>query len=756
MDIGTGTMRCGGIVMSVQGNNNRQNRITFSTGTFEVSGDIVLNGANNIQNEILFNGAGTFSLGGNIVGTPTIQTGTSTVNYTGTGNQTIPGGSFDTYTIGGAGVKTLNGVLVINGSGKLMKRGTATLSGTVNYVNGATLEYNDTTSAFSTPTGDEWPGTNGPTNVIVNLSGSGSPSVNLGASKTITGTLTLTEGALAIGANTLTLNGTLSSTDGTLRGDSSANITIGGSGAFGTLILDQSTNDSTNVLNNLTINRTTSGTLSFGDSVKILGVITPTDGTLTTGGFLKLLSSSPTQYGQIAPGSGTISGNITMMMGSSNINPGWRPIGIPLNTTIGDLSGINKYFSNHGVAIERNIYYWDATQDGTSGNNVGWTAATSTDNSSRAYLVYANNADGLHDFTGTFSATGTNKTGNQVFSLESYVDPADTGSDATGWNFVPNPYPSNISISTLLASGSFTPAYKSVHVYNYVDDQYQVYSSSGVNVVNYNNTDTAGVILNISPYVGFWVKSEATLSLTLTDADRTTSMTNVATLLKKPFDLIRLNTIDAGGKRDQCVIYLKDNATYGFDNDGDAYKLDGMNGAPSLSTLIGETRAAINALPTGESSYSVPVSFKSGKTGSARFTLDLSEMDPAWTIELEDKLTGKRHNFNAGDYLFNHSSNSDFRFIIHIYKNGATAVMPVATTSGFRLFQDHESVKIDAGFEGEPVLITVYDLGSKLLFEQTIDRNGIQSLELLPFNTRGVYIVSARSGTESQHLKTIR
>ncbi|MHB1278173.1 MAG: hypothetical protein ACYC1Q_07230, partial [Bacteroidia bacterium] len=404
MDIGTGTMSCEGIVMSIQGNNNRQNRITFSTGSFEVSGDIVLNGANNIQNEILFTGTGSYTLGGNIIGTPTIQTGTSTINYTGTGNQTIPGGSYDTYTIGGAGVKTLSGVLVINGSGKLMKKGTATLSGTVQYTSGGTLEYNDTTTAFSAATGDEWPGSNGPTNVIVNLSGSGTPFVNLGGSRTISGALTLTEGALAIGANTLTLNGTISSTDGRLRGDSSANISIGGSGAFGTLYLDQSTNDSTNVLNNLTINRTTSGTLSFGDSVKILGVVTPTDGTLTTGGFLKLLSSSSTEYGQIAPGSGTISGNITMMMGSSNINPGWRPIGIPLTTTIGDLTGINKYFITHGVAAERNIYYWDATQNGATGNNVGWTAATSTDNSSKAYLVYANNTDGLHDYTGTFSA----------------------------------------------------------------------------------------------------------------------------------------------------------------------------------------------------------------------------------------------------------------------------------------------------------------------------------------------------------------
>lgn len=756
MAIGTGTMRSAGIVMSAQGNNNRQNRITFSTGSFEVSGDIVLNGANNIQNEILFTGVGNFSLGGNIVGTPSIQTGTSTVNYTGAGNQNIPGGTYDTYTIGGAGVKTLNGTLIINGSGKLMKKGSATLSGTIQYTSGATLEYNDTTSAFAASTSGEWPSSNGPTNVIVNLTGSSTPVISLGAGKTISGQLTLTSGALAIGANTLTLNGTISGTGGDIRGGSTSNLTIGGSGALGTLNMDQSSNGTTNVINNFIINRSTSGTVTLGDSANIVGVVTPTLGTLTTGGFLKLLSTSSTSYGQIAAGSGTISGNITMQMGSSNVNPGWRPIAIPLTTTIGDLSGISKLFSNHATVNERNVYYWDATEDGATGNNIGWTPATSSDNSSRAYLIYADNTDGLHDFTGTLSATGTNKTGNQVFTLESYIDPADTGSNATGWNFVPNPYPSNISITTLLASGSFTPAYKSVHVYNYINDQYQVYSNSGVNVVNYNNTDTAGVILNISPYVGFWVKSEASLSLTLTDGDRTTSMTSVATLLKKPFDLIRLNMVNAEGKRDQCVIYLKDDATFGFDNDGDAYKLDGMNATPSLSTLIDKTRAAINALPAGELSYSIPVSFKNFQQGSVRFMLDISEMDPAWTIELEDKLTGVKHNFSKGDYVFDHVANSDFRFVIHMHKNGATSLLPVETGSGFRLFQDYESVKIDAGFEGGPLLIQVYDLKGVLLFEQAFERNGIQDLELSVLSNPGVYLITAQSGSERQYLKTIR
>lgn len=756
MAIGTGTMTCGGIVMSAQGNNNRQNRITFSSGTFQVNGNIVLNGTNNIQNEIIFTGNGTFSLGGNVVGTPTIQTGTSAVNYVGTGNQTIPGGSYETYSVGGSGVKTLSGTLIINGSGKLMKKGSATLSGTVQYSSGATLEYNDTATGFSTSTGAEWPATNGPTNVIVNLSGSGTPLVNLGTSKTLSGQLTLTSGVLAIGANTLTLNGTISGTGGDIRGGSTSNLTIGGSGTFGTLNMDQSTRGTTNVINTLTINRSTSGTVSLGDSMNIAGVVIPTLGTLTTGGFLKLLATSSTSYAQIAPGGGSISGNITMQMGSSNVNPGWRPIAIPLTTTIGTLTGISTLFNSHGVANERNVYYWDATQNGATGNNKGWTAAASTDNSSRAYLIYANNSNGLHTFTGTLNATGTNKTGNQVFSLENFVDPANIGSDARGWNFIPNPYPSNLNITNLLGSGTFTPAYKSIHVYNYTTDQYEVYSNSGVSIVNYHNSGVAGTIKNISPFVGFWVKANGTQTLTVTDNDRTTSMTNVATLLKKPYDLIRLNMVNAEGKRDQCVVYLKDDATFGFDNEGDAYKLDGMNGAPALSTLIGNTRAAINALPAGELAYSIPVSFKSTTIGNVKFMLDISEMDPSWTIELEDKLTGKRHNFRNGDYTFDASANSDLRFVIHLSKSGATSLLPEESASSFRLFQDHETVKIDAGFVGDPIQISVYNMEGKLVASQTMERTGIQDISLPEATAPGMYVVSAQSSTENYWLKTIK
>jgi len=446
-----------------------------------------------------------------------------------------------------------------------------------------------------------------------------------------------------------------------------------------------------------------------------------------------------------------------MQKGSSNTNAEWRPIALPLTGTIANLSGINRLYSGHTPTNQINTYRWDATQNASTGNNNGWIAASTTDNQSSAFLIYANNSSsGMHDFAGTLSMTGTYTTGDQSFNLYSYIDPASSGVDATGWNFIPNPYASNLNITALLASGNFIPSYKAIHAYDYINDQYQVYSNSGVTIVNYNNSGSAGTIKNLSPYVGFWVKSGTDQTVTLTNSERTTSTSNVATLLKKSYDLLRLDVFDADNKWDQCVIYLKNDATVGFDNQGDAYKLDGMNGAPALSTLIGESRAAINALPTGFDSYTVPLSYKSATKGPARIAFNMTELGDEWTVDLEDKLLGKTHSFKDGDYLFTNDASSDLRFVIHLKRNPTTGLSFLPETASFRLFQDYSSVQIDAGVQGNVIEVSVYAINGQLLESTTVERSGIQSIALTSLQNSGLYIVKAQVGEESQQIKVVR
>lgn len=728
-----------GITLSVQSSKD-----LIITGTFYLYGTLQLIGNSQsilniyatgqlINYNVLNVNAGTLSIYGNL-------TNTATATIAGGASMTLqPGG-----TLTNTGTITNNGTLTISSGSTFTNTGT--LAGTA--PTGAGITTLSVTANTSVTAGAVYSGITVTNGAVLTAQGD-----------LTTTTLTLTSGSLA-------LNGTLN-VSSTISGSSSSNvITSNGSSSLnftgtssGTIYTDQTSVGTSNTFTDITLN--TSGTITLGNATQVSGVLTPTGGTLVSGGNLTLASTAAGSYGQIAVGNGTISGNVIMEMTASNTDAGWRPVGLPLTATLANLSGINKVYSGHTPSNEINVYCWDATQDGSTGNNIGWMACPSTNDETKAYLIYANNnSGGLHDFTGKFSLTGTYTTGSHAFSIYNYQDPgftSGTPSDAQGWNFIPNPYPSNISVTSLIDAGNtnFTPSYKAIHVYNYIAGQYQVYSNSGVSIINYNNVAAGNSITNIPPYAGFWVKSNADQTMTITDDERTTSMTNVATLHKKSLDLLRLNVFDANKGWDQCVVYFMDGATTGFDESGDAYKKDGMGNAPSLSTLIGETRTAINAFPTNLDKVSVPVSFRSTVQGTTTFSPNFDEIGSEWNIFLEDKFTGKMIDLRNGDYSFENNGSSDLRFVLHLEKKGATAVF-IPETNNFRLFQDYNNVQIDAGSLENPIQVTVYSINGQLVETLEVSNRGIQTLALHSLQQSGIYIVEATDGITKTTIKVVR
>ena len=87
--------------------------------------------------------------------------------------------------------------------------------------------------------------------------------------------------------------------NGSIRGSSTSSISILGIGALGTLRFDQTTPGTTNILQNLTINRTNSGTVTLGNNLIVGSTLTLTDGvfiigpnTLTIDGSISRTSGS--------------------------------------------------------------------------------------------------------------------------------------------------------------------------------------------------------------------------------------------------------------------------------------------------------------------------------------------------------------------------------------------------------------------------------------------------------------------------------
>jgi len=164
--------------------------------------------------------------------------------------------------------------LQIDGGGTYVQNvaGSTDLPGSVT----RTLDTNSTVVLLS------WGGAPIPAISYGNLTLDYATGVALGGDTTIRGLLSLTSGPLSIGPNTLTLNGTVSTTGGSLTGGDTSRITSGGSSAMTLPAVAGG-------LNNLTVNKT--GGLTLGGAISLGGTsptLVLTAGVVTGGGNLTL------------------------------------------------------------------------------------------------------------------------------------------------------------------------------------------------------------------------------------------------------------------------------------------------------------------------------------------------------------------------------------------------------------------------------------------------------------------------------------
>jgi len=137
-----------------------------------------------------------------------------------------------------------------------------------------------------------------------NIEGGESPvfydlDINNGASVVLNGvdisvsdTLDFSNGDLNLNGQTFTLTGAITGTGGAFSGSSSSNLVVNGSGAAGTLTF----NSGSDVLNNFTMNRSSSGEITLGSKLTIEGTLSLTDGNIVTGAEMLLLNNTVTPF----------------------------------------------------------------------------------------------------------------------------------------------------------------------------------------------------------------------------------------------------------------------------------------------------------------------------------------------------------------------------------------------------------------------------------------------------------------------------
>ena len=127
--VGTGILNSGSVFMTAGGSSTRDCFISVSTGTINVTGDITMPGAAD-RNYLFFSGAGIVNITGAFLGGAggITLSGTSTVNYSAAGNQTIRNFAYDNLQLSNSGTKTLAATATINKD--LIISGTAQLDAT--------------------------------------------------------------------------------------------------------------------------------------------------------------------------------------------------------------------------------------------------------------------------------------------------------------------------------------------------------------------------------------------------------------------------------------------------------------------------------------------------------------------------------------------------------------------------------------------------------------------------------------------------
>ena len=288
---------------------------------------------------VALNGGFTINTGKTVLVNGILNCGTNIINGA---------GGFTTATGSTLGIGSTAGITSSGATGNIQTTA-RTFATTGNYT------YN---GAASQAAGNGLPATIN--NLVVNNTGAALNNiVTLNGALTVNGSSAFTAGLLAIGANTLTINGAASYGTGTITGSATSNMVIGGTALAQVLNFTAGGR----ILKDLTLNA--GATASLGTALDITAgaapgtVIVNTGATLITGGNLALRSDD-NGTARVGISAGTISGNVIV---ERNIkNAGHRAWHLLSANTTGSQTIFNAWqeggvnVANRGTLITSNLF----------------------------------------------------------------------------------------------------------------------------------------------------------------------------------------------------------------------------------------------------------------------------------------------------------------------------------------------------------------------------------------------------------------
>ena len=592
--------------------------------------------------------------------------------------------------------------------------------------------------------------------------------LNLGSNLAISDSLNLTNGSLDITGKLLTLSGPAIFGAGFLTGSTTSSLTIDGAGTIsGSLNMTQ-TSAATRSLYDLTLNRA-GEILTIANPLEIINSITPTLGTIASGGNITLIANA-TRSARIGIVGGAITGNITAQTyaASSGVT-GWTNLassgitGLTVASWYGQFpitcNGCATSTTSAGGAFA-SMQGGDET--GTGGTEYVTVSNTTALTPGTGFWVYL--GTGLSTTTPiTITETGSAVQGTLPIALTK------TPAGQNGYNLIANAYTSPISWPACASTNSALTD-GSAYLYSPVGGQI---SLNGAGVSTPGGYCTGGVI---AMGQGFYVNATSAGTFNFLESHKSAANTSANPLLKTNATNtnaeFRLGITDPYGAYDETVIIADNNATSNFDNMLDAYKMfqtPGYSGTgpvysqyTTINSLSNNKDYAINSLPLSSTqNLVIPIRAKAMVSGTYTINpLQIQNLPTTSCVTLKDNLLNINHDLRSGSYVCTIADTTSApRFELTICAGSiATNVSQVKNTiNNVIIGQDGTSgVFVKTSFDkNTKSVISAYNvMGQKIIADKEIE--GTENLIHLDFNeTHNQIIIIKVSNDKGQTAKKV-
>ena len=491
--------------------------------------------------------------------------------------------------------------------------------------------------------------------------------------------------------------------------------------------------------------------LSLYSNVVVMELVDPVGGVLDLNyRQLTLRSAALSQYAQIAKGAGSILGNGIKVERYFSSTEGWRQIGLPVSANLSRLQNWSVVFSGNP---DPSIYWWDATDAG-SGMAKGWIEATSSDNNTKAYASFVSTSNPV---TNPVYVTGDYVNGDQNFTVYNTEDPSNNSN--IGWNFIPNPYATNLNIRNLLddylATGSSEPSdypldYSGAHIWNGGDN------ATGQYVTLINGVVTGAPSFDaLSPFSGFWVKMESTDGASepfiIRDAHRDQVAIAYSSLKTSATnEIIRIYYNNGMGRIDDAALYLDKEATEQFNPRKDAYKLLNNSGGDGevffqIPRADRIENTVIKSINPDLSSDTISIGLLHNQPGIiGQIALNIDEYSADWGFALWDTKDNTLHNLRSAEFQFIQTENDINRFYLvygnsmeNIFENHDPELLIDAYVNKGRLFLFSSQLNV--------VDIQITDLAGRQVYNRENLSLYPAQLNIIDPQLNGGYVITIKS-----------